>query len=93
MDSYLPRQISQSGCEISSNCGKNTNVFKCLDQIRHCCCGCMVFALFETIIALLAIHSYLLFAIQVFQTSAKVTECYSNPYSQLSVMTKNGMDD
>ena len=22
MDSYLPRQISQSDCEISSNCGK-----------------------------------------------------------------------
>ena len=22
MDSYLPRQISQSGCEINSNCGK-----------------------------------------------------------------------
>ena len=24
MDSYLPRQISQSDCEISSNCGKKT---------------------------------------------------------------------
>ena len=24
MDSYRERQISQSGCEISSNCGKNT---------------------------------------------------------------------
>ena len=23
LDSYLPRQISQSDCEISSNCGKN----------------------------------------------------------------------
>ena len=92
MDSYLPPQISQSGCEISSNCGKNANVFKCLDQIRHRYCCCMVFALFETI-ALLAIHNYLLFAIQVFQTSAQVIECYSNPYSQSSVMTKNGMDD
>ena len=24
MDSYLPQQISQSDCEISSNCGKKS---------------------------------------------------------------------
>ena len=34
MDSYLPRQISQSDCEISSNCGtkKKKNIFTVMSQ-------------------------------------------------------------
>ena len=37
-DSYLPRQISQSDCKISSNCGKNSSFFcqKMIYQLLMC---------------------------------------------------------
>ena len=36
-DSYLPRQISQSDCEISSNCGKKANCLLYQTTIKRNC--------------------------------------------------------